>query len=160
MSLFDLVFGHQATQAGAPGGARLPVIEAPPPAIVWRNIRARKGRAVRARLAEQSGVLDTKRGPARYQAGEHYIVEHGGDDRAVVGRDVFERTYQRRPDGAYEKRTDIPYRYFTLPYSAMVRTLEGFELAKARDWIVEGVNGELWPVAPKKGREVYEPASA
>jgi hypothetical protein len=158
MGFFELVFGRQAGRSMA-SQARLPIIKTPPAGVALRKIRPRKGPTVQASLAKRSGVLSTSRGPMRYKAGRHYIVEHGPDDRSVVRRDVFERTYSRRADGRFEKRTDVSYRCFTLPYPVMVRTLEGLEFAKTGDWIVEGVNGELWPVWPEKAEEIYERAS-
>jgi hypothetical protein len=158
MGFFELVFGRQADRSMA-SQARLPIIKAPPAGVALRKIRPRKGPTVQASLAKRSGVLSTSRGPMRYKSGRHYIVEHGPDDRSVVRRDVFERTYSRLADGRFEKRTDVSYRCFILPYPVMVRTLEGLEFAKAGDWIVEGVNGELWPVWPEKAEEIYEPAS-
>jgi hypothetical protein len=54
-------------------------------------------------------------------------------------------------------RPDITLRYFTLDRPATIQTLEGEQHARAGDWIVEGVNGELWPVPPETAREKYEP---
>jgi hypothetical protein len=92
----------------------------------------------------------------RYRAGRHYIVNYGGGDRAVVRRDVFDRVYARKSAGVYEKRQEISYRYFTLPYDATIVTAEGPERAKAGDWIMEGVDGEMYPMTPQRGLELYE----
>ena len=71
-------------------------------------------------------------------------------------RDIFERVYQRRGANKYEKRPELVYRYFTLPYPVTVNTAEGPEAAKAGDWIMEGIEGELYPIAPDRAREIYE----
>jgi hypothetical protein len=74
----------------------------------------------------------------------------------VVQASIFERTYQRRDDGLYEKRSDVTYRYFTLPVTVNVATSEGRQRADPGDWIVEGVEGELWPVAAGHAGAIYE----
>jgi hypothetical protein len=94
----------------------------------------------------------------RYRAGQHYIVEQKGGERSIVSRAVFERTYRARPDGSYEKRPEIEYRYFTLPYEAIIATPEGRQRAAAGDWIMQGVEGELWPLTPDRGAEIYAPS--
>jgi hypothetical protein len=136
-----------------------PRINRAPPGAVWRSIRPRASdTAVRAELARSSGAIETPRGDLRYEAGKHYIVHYEPGDRAPVRRSVFEDTYQRREDGLYQKRIDIVLRYFTLPYDVIVETLEGEEMAQSGDWIVEGVGGELWPMAPQIGEKKYVPA--
>jgi hypothetical protein len=135
------------------------VIETPPKGVTWTEVRARpSARTVRAKLAKKRGVLRTARGPMAYQPGQHYIVHYGGGDRAVARRDMFERAYLAKGDGAYEKRPEIAYRYFTLPYEVAVKTAEGLEHAKAGDWIMEGGAGELYPISPDRAREIYETA--
>ncbi|MBL8551214.1 MAG: hypothetical protein JNJ73_14605 [Hyphomonadaceae bacterium] len=155
MNLMHFVFGASPRRTPPPS---LPVISRAPPGAIWRNVRARPGRPVRARLAESDGVLERARGPLRYRGGDDYIVEYGPDDAAIVKRSVFQRTYARRDDGLHEKRTDIVYRCFTLSYPVAVRTLEGLQHAAPGDWIMEGVDGELWPVRVADARNKYEPA--
>lgn len=133
------------------------VITAPPQGVTWTQVTARtEGRTVRARLARRHGRLRTRRGLATYAPGRHYIVDYGHGDRAVARRDIFERVYRDVGGGKYEKRPEIVYRYFTLPYDVTVSTLEGPEIAKAGDWIMEGVDGELYPTTPERGREIYQ----
>jgi hypothetical protein len=139
-------------------GRQLPRLERAPPGVVWRSVRPKSAEPVRAELARSSGKIETPRGALKYQAGQHYIVHYGPGDRAPVRRTLFERTYRRRDDGRYEKRPDIVLRYFTLSYPVMVETLEGAELAQPGDWIMEGVAGELWPIAPRDAEQKYEPA--
>lgn len=151
MSLFTFVFGRIPT-------ASLQTIDRPPPGVRWRSVRPKPSAGVRAELANSSGKIEKDIGTLRYEADKHYIIEYGPDDRAPVRREIFERTYQRRDDGLYEKRTDIVLRYFTLPHPVMVETLEGDELAHPGDWIMEGVVGELYPIAARDAEAKYAPA--
>lgn len=152
-ALRALMFGKQRPRHDPPR------IDRAPPGAIWRSIRPRASdTAVRAELARASGVIETPRGDLRYEAGKHYIVHYGPGDRAPVRRAIFEQTYQRRDDGLYQKRVDIVLRYFTLPYIVIVETLEGEEMAHPGDWIVEGVGGELWPMAPHVGERKYKAA--
>ncbi len=114
-------------------------------------------RPVRAKLAHADGVLKTKRGRNPYQRGRHYIVEYAPGDRAVVNRDVFERSYDRIGGDQYKKRAGLLYRYFTLSHAAMIATLEGPERADAGDWIMEGLSGDIYPMSPARGLEIYDP---
>jgi hypothetical protein len=70
---------------------------------------------------------------------------------------MFERTYERQPDGTYAKRRDMQYRYFTLAYPCIVHTREGAQRAARGDWIMQGLDGELWPLSPEQGRRLYAP---
>ncbi len=155
MDLVGLIIGRapRATETNS----ALPRIENAPEHVTWINVRARATpRTVRARLARHDGVLKTKRGRAPYRAGAHYIVDYGAGDRNVVRRDVFERVYDRVRDGVYAKRPEIAYRYFTLPFDAVIVANEGDERAKAGDWIMEDVTGALYPITPERAREIYE----
>jgi hypothetical protein len=93
----------------------------------------------------------------RYEAGKHYIVRYGPGDCAPMRREIFEQTYRRRDDGRFEKRTDIVLRYFTLHFPAVIETLAGAEGAQPGDWIMEGMAGELWPIAARDALEKYDP---
>jgi hypothetical protein len=147
--VLDFIFGHR------PAG--LPVIAAPPEDAFWRSVRPRRGRPVRAKLATKDGSVRSRRGFLHYQAGEHYIVRRRRGAPSVVQRQMFERTYERQPDGSYAKRRDLEYRYFTLPHSCIVQTREGAQRAAAGDWIMQGLEGELWPLSPEQGRRLYAP---
>lgn len=151
MGVFELLFGE------APPAALRPAltIAAPPADVEWRQIRPRRGPVVHARLATEDGAVRTAGGLLHYRAGQHYILDRGRDGYSVIGRDIFERTYRARPDGAFDKRTHIVYRYFKLSEPARVMTREGAQLASPGDWIVEGVDAELWPVPAAKARRLY-----
>jgi hypothetical protein len=141
-----MIFGRQGP----------PRLTKPPKGVVWREIRAKQqGESVAARLAEENGVISSPRGQLRFRAGRDYIVSRP-DEQSVVSVKVFERTYQARPDGRFEKRTDVIYKYFTLPVPVNVATQEGPQIAAAGDWIVQGLDGELWPVKPERAGAIYE----
>jgi hypothetical protein len=149
--LFSLfTFGRR--HAGA-----LARINRPPPGVRWRRARPKPSAApVRAELVRSSGEIATPRGALRYEAGKHYLVQYGPGDYAPVRREIFEHTYRRRDDGCFEKKTDIVLRYFTLNHSVIIDTLEGSEIAQPGDWIIEGLAGELWPLAAREALERYE----
>jgi hypothetical protein len=136
-----------------------PRISSAPSGVKWRFVRPKSdAHPVRAELAQADGELPSQQGALSYKKGEHYIVEYGDEDRAPVRRTIFERTYRQRADGRYEKRSDVVLRYFTLPYPAMIETLEGVRRAEPRDWIMVGVVGEMWPISPDEARRKYKPA--
>lgn len=155
MDILDLVIGRPPRRSAPP--LPLKTISEPPAGVTWTQVTARaEGRTVRAQLAKRRGRLRTRRGVAAYAPGRHYIVDYGRGDRAVARRDIFERIYEPLGGGKYSKRPEIVYRYFTLPYAVTVNTAEGPEAAKAGDWIMEGIEGELYPIAPERGREIYQ----
>lgn len=155
MDFVDLIIGRQ-TRSTAPV---LPatIITKAPHGVTWTQVTTRAdGQTVRARLVKRDGRLRTKHGVVSYQKERHYIVDYGGGDLAVARRDIFERIYTPLGGGRYEKRPEIIYRYFTLPYDVTVNTAEGPEATKAGDWIMEGVEGELYPIRPEHARRLYE----
>lgn len=155
MNLADLLLGR--TPRSKASAQPETIITKAPPGVTWIQVSSTaKPRTVRARLTKRYGRLRTPRGVLAYAPRRHYIVEYGHGERAVVRRDIFERIYQFLGGGAYQKRPEIAYRYFTLPYAVTVNTAEGPEVAKAGDWIMEGLDGELYPLNPARGREIYE----
>lgn len=155
MNLFNRIRGRPAQSTTQE------VLERAPEGVAWRYVRPRpRAKPVRARKARRNGTLQTPRGPQRYKRGEHYLIRYGKDDWAIARASIFERTYKHLGFGRYRKRTDLVLRCFTLERPTLVRTLEGVEPAEAGDWILEGVEGELWPVSSKYAHEVYEEVSA
>lgn len=155
MDVLHFVIGRRGP---AKSPSPLPTVTAPPTDANWVQVVSRLNpRPVRAKLAHANGVLKTKRGRNPYQRGRHYIVDYAPGDRAVVTRDVFERVYERIGDDQYQKRAGLLYRYFTLSHAAMIATSEGPECADAGDWIMEGPSGEIYPMSPARGLEIYEP---
>ena len=89
--------------------------------------------------------------------GADYILTYAPGDHAVISGDIFEATYEPAGEGLYRKRTDVVFRYFTLPYTCVVETKEGPQRAKPGDWIMQGVQGELWPIPAEKAEAKYDP---
>ena len=148
MDVLGFIFGRRP----------LPVITAAPSNAEWKQVRSRQSAPpVHAELAARDGVLKTRRSNMPYRAGQHYIVTYGPGDQSVVRRDIFERTYTPSGDNRYVKNSNLIFRYFVLARDAIVVTLEGPERAEAGDWIVEGVAGELHPVSPRRGKQLYAP---
>lgn len=151
MNLVDLLLG------GRP--QRREVITEPPEHARWRAVRAKPNQPpVRARLAEADCRVATAQGELFARGGEDYIVTYDLDDHAVVRGEIFDRIYESLGGGLYRKRSDVVLRYFTLSYPVVVRTLEGDQYAAAGDWIMQGVIGELWPIARSKAESKYDPA--
>jgi hypothetical protein len=149
MKLIGLIFGERPARA---------VISEAPEDVVCHPIRPKSLQLpVRAWRAEADRQVETNQGVLHAKGGQDFIIDHGEGNCAVVQPDIFERTYEPVGGGLYRKRTDITLRYFTLDRPATIQTLEGEQHARAGDWIVEGVNGELWPVPPETAREKYEP---
>jgi hypothetical protein len=134
----------------------MPHIDAPPPGVELRSVRPYGSAPVTAVLAAEDGVIRAPEGDLAYRKGEHYIVRQEDGEETPVMRRVFERTYRSRFDGLYEKRKDVVVHYFTLSYDVVVETLEGGRIARAGDWIMRGVLGELYPMDASAGRAKYE----
>jgi hypothetical protein len=47
----------------------------------------------RAKLANESGVINTANGQMTYTSGLDYIVRHKANDYEVISKDIFELTY-------------------------------------------------------------------
>ena len=135
------------------------VIEYPPENVDWRPIRPRANQApVQARRAEADCIVEAKAGMLSARGGIDYIIEHGAGARGVVRGDLFARLYEPLGDGRFRKRTDVIFHAFTLDRPALVHTLEGPQKAEPGDWVIEGVAGELWPVARADAVKKYDDA--
>jgi hypothetical protein len=150
MQLVELIFGKSPSR-------RSVTLRHAPRGVHWRRIRPRGAECVRAHIAEADHVIISGHGTLHASAGDDVIVKHEDGERAVVRRDIFDRTYESIGGGLYRKREDVVLRYFTLNRPALIETMEGPQRAEAGDWIIEGVAGELWPVARAKALEKYEP---
>lgn len=139
-----------------PFHSALPEIEKAPPGSLWHDVHPRPCAAtVKARIAEADGDIKSARGVLHYRRHRDYLVEHASGDVAVIDRDTFKRTYRLRDDGQFQRRENLTFRYFQLPYAVMVRTAEGPQRAAANDWILEGLHGEIWPVRAENARNLY-----
>lgn len=65
-----------------------------------------------------------------------------GEQRDEVAQDVIDGNVRYPEDG-----------------TMLIRTLEGEMLARPGDWIIRGVNGELYPCKPDIFAKTYEPAN-
>ena len=133
----------------------LPVVLSTPLDAPLTAISPKPSKPVRAELAKTSGEINTGTGVLRYEKGQHYIVRYSKDDTAPVERSIFESTYTRVGNGRYQKRDDLILFYFTFAGPVMVETREGMKRAEAGDWIVQGVEGELYCMPAKKGAQLY-----
>lgn len=52
---------------------------------------------------------------------------------------------------------DVSVQYYDLPPTLRIYTLEGVMTAKPGDWIIKGVQGELYPCKPDVFEKTYEP---
>ena len=130
-------------------------IDHAPNNVHWRKAHPRGVERVRAWIAAQDCEVVTGHGVLKARGGADMIVAYGPREVSVVRRDLFERTYKAIGGGVFAKRTDVDVRYFVLDRPAIVQTLEGEQQAKPGDWIVEGVEGELWPVSAKAAKRKY-----
>lgn len=73
----------------------------------------------------------------------------------TVDADVFARSYERLADGTFRKSTTV--QAVQLDEAVDVPTLEGVSAAVAGDWLLRGVEGELWPVGDDHFRSRYAP---
>jgi hypothetical protein len=161
MTLFQFIFGRRPDEpapAKKPKKSNLPTLETCPDRVPLHDVRPRDRARVDAQLARRNGNVRTGHGVLNYEARKHYIVTHVDGSVSVVQRDTFEKMYRRRMLGGYMKRPELRLRYFTLPYPAMVDTQEGQQRADPGDWIMQGVEGELWPVDPQEAARTYAPA--
>jgi hypothetical protein len=150
--------GNGRRRDGCRADPTMPHLERPPEGVSLARVRARGAQPVDAELARRGGEIQSAKGVLRYRAGQHYVVTYANGGQAPVNRNIFDRTYRRRSDGRYEKRTDLVFHYFTLPYAVIVETPEGACRAEPGDWIMQGVMGELYPIPADEGEEKYQPA--
>ena len=132
-----------------------------PPDSPIEVVRPRaRGEKVSARLATQDGEVTTSNGePLRYRAGEHFLVDYESGGRAVVRKDIFEKTYRKIGRDTFRKRDNLRLRAAVADADMQISTLEGVKTAHRGDWIMIGVADELWPVPAKEAREKYKSAS-
>lgn len=125
------------------------------PADLLRGARRYRPTAVvRATRLASPRVWRTARGSALSAAAGDWLVTDGAEEWTVAP-DIFRRTYRRLADGRFVKQE--PVRAARLDRSAEVPTLEGVARAEAGDWVLCGVDGELWTVTDTFFRAHYEP---
>jgi hypothetical protein len=74
-------------------------------------------------------------------------------DEWTVEADIFARTYRRLPDGRFTK--DATVDAVRTEQALDVPTREGVARAEPGDWVLRGVDGELWTVTDDYFRTHY-----
>ena len=136
-------------------GGDLARIDHAPSGVHWRKAHPKGEERVRAWIAAEDCEVVTSHGVLKARGGHDMIVAYGPRDVSVVRRDLFKRTYEALGGGVFRKRTDVPVRYFVLDRPAIVETLEGEQQGAPGDWVVEGADGELWPVSAEAAKRKY-----
>lgn len=128
---------------------------APVPVELLRGAsRYRSTAVVHATRLARPHAWRTGRGSAlSARAGDWLITD--GVQEWTVEADIFARTYRRLPDGRFAK--DAPVDAVRTDRPLDVPTLEGVARAEAGDWVLRGVDGELWPVSDAYFRSTYTP---
>ena len=75
------------------------------------------------------------------------------NERGIVEEDWFKRAVQNGKITTHNFRTLSPE-----PAWCEIKTLEGVMLAKAGDYIIRGINGEIYPCAADIFEKTYEVA--
>lgn len=117
--------------------------------------RYRPTTVVRATRLARPRSWRSARGSELSAAAGDWLVTDGAEEWTVVP-DVFARSYRRLPDGRFAK--DAPVAAVRLERATEVSTLEGVARAEPGDWLLSGVDGEVWTVTDAYFRSHYEPA--
>lgn len=110
-----------------------------------REVRAR-------RLERESGWTTPSGSTLRAAAGDWELTD--GTRTWTVASDIFAKTYTEVAPGVYRKTGRV--QAVRLNEDAVIPTLEGESVARAGDWVVRGVNGEVWPVPAEEFAEAYD----
>jgi hypothetical protein len=86
--------------------------------------------------------------------GDWAVTDASGSERSVAAG-VFESTHEQVAPGRYRRSGTVLARRVT--EREIVSTLEGEGVANAGDWVVQGAQGEQWPVPDAQFRASYEP---
>lgn len=120
----------------------------PPGAAEFRRVGIVRARRLHApwRWARTAG--DDLHG----ETGDWRVRDDGGDERTV--RDTkFRGSHEPVGSGRW-RRTGV-YRAWQVSEERVLRTLEGRAVAQPGDWVVEGCDGERWPVGDAQFRSTY-----
>lgn len=104
--------------------------------------------------------LDGPKGPDErswpewlHEAAEKLSYDHHGHKRNIPDGCFF------RDDGGHDVQPNphiLPHQAALLPAKWWIRTLEGDHQVRDRDFIIQGVKGELYPCKPDIFEETYE----
>jgi hypothetical protein len=114
--------------------------------------RYRSSAVVRATRLMQPRTWRTDRGRELCGAAGDWLLSDGSAEWTVAA-DVFDRTYRPLPDGRYAK--DASVHAARTSHRVDVPTLEGAARAEPGDWVLRGVDGELWTVTDDYFRTHY-----
>lgn len=89
----------------------------------------------------------------RAQAGDWAVTDDQGNERSVAA-EVFESTHQQIGARRYRRSGTVLARRATR--QEVIQTLEGDVVANEGDWVVQGPQGEKWPVPDEQFRDSYE----
>jgi hypothetical protein len=118
----------------------------------WRRYR-RRGE-VTAEKREHGWTWQTATGEVMSaQPGDWAVTDDSGSDRSVAA-DVFESMHEQVAENRYRRSGTVLARQAT--QEEVISTLEGDVVANAGDWIVQGSQGEQWPVPDEQFRSSYE----
>jgi len=117
----------------------------------------RRTGAVRARRLTGPHTWESANGDRMAGAAGDWLVSDGRGTRTVADH-VFRRTHE--PDGEGRWRRTGTVLAWQVAQPTAVRTLEGRTWADAGGWIVEGENGDRWPVTADHFRAGYASAGA
>ena len=118
----------------------------------WRPYR-RRGE-VTAEKREHGWTWETPAGEVMVaQAGDWAVTDDGGAERSVAAG-VFESTHEKVHTGRYRRAGVVWARRATK--AEVISTLEGDVVANAGDWVVQGAQGEQWPVPDAHFQASYE----
>jgi hypothetical protein len=84
--------------------------------------------------------------------GDWHVTDDGEDERTV--RDLEFRASHQPIGGEHWRRTGT-YSAWQVREKLVLRTMEGRATAEAGDWVVEGRQGERWPVTDEQFRKSY-----
>ena len=128
----------------------MPVVPAggPPEAAEYRRVGTVRARRLNARRPWTRRSGDQLYG----DAGDWRVVDGGGDERTV--RDPEFRHSHEPLGGDFWLRTGN-YRAWRVSQAIVLRTREGRATALPGDWVVEGAQGERWPVTDDQFRRSY-----
>lgn len=112
---------------------------------------------VRASRLTEARTWRSRRGSELVGAPGDWLATDGVMERTVAAA-IFESSYCSLPDGRFAK--DATARALRVGQPVEVSTIEGLSTARPGDWVLQGVDGELWPVSDAHFRRHYEPVRA
>jgi hypothetical protein len=118
----------------------------------WSHYR-RRGE-ISAEKRDHSWTWTTRSGDVmEAQAGDWAVIDERGDERSVAAK-VFDSTHEQIGPQRYRRSGTVLAR--RAAQREVVHTLEGDVVANDGDWIVQGGQGEQWPVPDEQFRRTYD----